>query len=102
MKIEDLFLKSEIQSDIKVDKEMKTVFELSYFLIDFQAAINSMSEIIYDDIDGKNQIIEDEHPMWQKKIEKKRRAVSISISRGGSEWTFRFNNKIKANYESKF
>ena len=87
MNWEELFWKNEIQSNIKFDKEMKTVFDLSYFLIDFQAVVNNMSEIIYDDVTGKNQItevipvlnnediqerklIENEHPKWQKEIEK--------------------------------
>ena len=87
MNWEELFWKNEIQSNIKFDKEMKTVFDLSYFLIDFQAVVNNMSEIIYDDVTGKNRItevipvlnnediqerklIENEHPKWQKEIEK--------------------------------
>ncbi|MDE6568334.1 MAG: hypothetical protein K2K70_11465 [Lachnospiraceae bacterium] len=97
MNWQDLLWKNEIHSDIKFAKEMKTVYDLSYFLIDFQAIVNNMSEIIYDDINGKNQIIaertdfdnevigknalidhkklstkriENEHPGWQKEIEK--------------------------------
>lgn len=82
-----------IQSKIRFDKDMKTVYDLSYFLIDFQAVINNMTDIIYD---GRCQIFEERsiidneqfwniedqkydqkhiqtentHPEWQKRIEK--------------------------------
>lgn len=106
MKVEDLFLESEIQSNIKFDKEMKTVFELSYFLIDFQAVINSMSEIIYDDVDGKNQIIEDEHPMWQKKIEKSVESYLFqspeAAANGLSDLTIRLKQTTNRNFNRKY
>ena len=53
MRWEELYSKNEIKTNIIFDKDMDTVYELSYFLVDFQAVINNLTEMIYDDINAK-------------------------------------------------
>jgi len=43
---EKFYLRNEIQTKIKFDKEMETVYQLSYFLIDFQAIVNNFTEMV--------------------------------------------------------
>ena len=89
MRWEELYSKNAIQTNIKFDKDMETVYELSYFLVDFQAVINNLTEMIYDDINAKivpmprtyrredkafeNVIVnyrDSSHPRWQQEIKK--------------------------------
>jgi len=94
MNWKEFFWEKEIESDIKFDKEMMTVYDLTYILLDFQAVINNMTDIIYNNIKEeyqlvgensvrnpfydnviskerfiKNEIVGKNHPSWQKKIE---------------------------------
>lgn len=48
MNWKEFFWEKEIESDIKFDKEMMTVYDLTYILLDFQAVINNMTDIIYN------------------------------------------------------
>ena len=85
-----LFFDNMIESKIRFDKQMKTVYDLSYFLVDFQAFVNNLYEIIENDIKSRNMIWKavadkaadsplyqirnikervNEHPQWQKNIE---------------------------------
>lgn len=43
---EEFYLKNEIHTKIKFDKDMETVYQLSYFLVDFQAIINNFTEMV--------------------------------------------------------
>ena len=52
----DLFFDNMIESKIRFDKQMKTVYDLSYFLVDFQAFVNNLYEIIENDIKSRNMI----------------------------------------------
>lgn len=94
MGFEKILFEDEIESKVRFNKKMMTVYDLSYILIDFQAVINNLTEIIYDNIEEKYRIIEEkaiieriydstkeenkafrnemvgpEHPRWQKEIE---------------------------------
>lgn len=86
MNFENLFCNYDIESQVRFDKKMMTVFELSYFLIDYQSVINNLTEIIlnkekliedkfvrYDEFEKRRidsgRIVQREHPEWQKKIE---------------------------------
>lgn len=90
MYLDELFLEEEIESKIKFNKEMVTVYDLAYLLIDFQAVINNMVDMIYNSIENryqkvaskliydntimeesilKNEIAGQSHPSWQKEIE---------------------------------
>lgn len=94
MGFEKILFEDEIESKVRFNKQMMTVYDLSYILIDFQAVINNLTEIIYDNIEEKYRIIEEkaiieriydstkeenkafrnemvgpEHPRWQKEIE---------------------------------
>ncbi len=91
-----LYSKNVVCSKIRFDKNMDTVFDLSYFLIDFQACINSLYELIsevqYETdipllepllVDRKNRQFELEQfelleskiknnrPKWQKEVEER-------------------------------
>ena len=58
MKFEQIFWEYDIESVVRFNKELLTVYDLSYILIDFQAVINNMTEIIYDSMAEKLQIEE--------------------------------------------
>lgn len=55
MYLDELFLEEEIESKIKFNKEMVTVYDLAYLLIDFQAVINNMVDMIYNSIENRYQ-----------------------------------------------
>lgn len=55
MKFEQIFWEYDIESVVRFNKELLTVYDLSYILIDFQAVINNMTEIIYDSMEEKSQ-----------------------------------------------
>lgn len=110
MEFEKLFFEYDIESNVRFDKEMLTVYDLSYILIDFQAVINNMTEIIYDSIEEKYQIIETEtnrkqfdnfdetdkndykhemvvqqHPSWQKEIEESIESIIYEPNRKAAD-----------------
>lgn len=64
---EEFYLKNEIQTKIKFDKNMETVYQLSYFLVDFQAIINNFTEMV---INSEHQgYINERQPMEEKTLE---------------------------------
>lgn len=98
MYLDELFLEEEIESKIKFNKEMVTVYDLAYLLIDFQAVINNMVDMIYNSIENryqkvaskliydntimeesilKNEIAGQSHPSWQKEIEDNFEAIFL-------------------------
>lgn len=127
MNYNELFLENIIRSDIRFDKEMKTVYDLSYFLVDFQAIINNLSEIIYDDIDRKyilldekrvteekqiwnlnhyrhdekNELLENKHPQWQQKIERNIEAVLFQEGKA-ADHSYRVGSTLKQTTNRKF
>lgn len=46
MDLYGIFLKEQIELDIKLGKDIETVFDMSYLLIDFQAVVNGLEELI--------------------------------------------------------
>ena len=71
MKFEQIFWEYVIESVVRFNKELLTVYDLSYILIDFQAVINNMTEIIYDSMAEKLQIAETKNYDLIDIIEKK-------------------------------
>ena len=88
MDINEAFFESEIKSRVRFGKTIETVFDLSYLLIDFQAIINNLVEMIHDNNDMvyilsdekqfieelhdeklKNEGVNKNHTDWQKEIE---------------------------------
>lgn len=83
---DEVLLENEIRTNIRFDKNMETVYDLSYFLIDFQAVVNNLTDVIcnqgevrrkhisqYEKELFRNQdinYIDDSHPEWQKQIER--------------------------------
>ena len=82
----DFFTDKKVDFDIQFQTNMDTVFDLSFFLVDFQAVVNGLKDIIatsYDTIDCINShvlsdfkedqyivhSVENSHPAWQKEIE---------------------------------
>lgn len=43
---DEVLLENEIRTNIRFDKNMETVYDLSYFLIDFQAVVNNLTDVI--------------------------------------------------------
>lgn len=41
---DEVLLENEIRTNIRFDKNMETVYDLSYFLIDFQAVVNNLTD----------------------------------------------------------
>lgn len=127
MNYKNFFFENIIRSNIRFDKEMKTVYDLSYFLVDFQAIINNMSEIIYDDIDRKyilldenrvtdkvqiwdskyyrydekNELLENRHPEWQQIIERNMEAVLFQ-ERKVANHHYRVGSSLKQTTNRKF
>lgn len=101
MKFEQIFWDYDIESVVRFNKELLTVYDLSYILIDFQAVINNMTEIIYDSMAEKFQIVKtknydlidiiekkeyedtyvaQQHPSWQREIEKNAESVILGLN----------------------
>lgn len=127
MKFEQIFWEYDIESVVRFNKELLTVYDLSYILIDFQAVINNMTEIIYDSMAEKFQIAEtknydlidiiekkeyediyvpQQHPSWQREIEKNAESVILGPDRKSADQTSlrlkqttnrRFNRKHQMN-----
>lgn len=127
MKFEQIFWEYDIESVVRFNKELLTVYDLSYILIDFQAVINNMTEIIYDSMAEKFQIAEtknydlidiiekkeyediyvpQQHPSWQREIEKNAESVIWGPDRKSADQTSlrlkqttnrRFNRKHQMN-----
>lgn len=127
MKFEQIFWEYDIESVVRFNKELLTVYDLSYILIDFQAVINNMTEIIYDSMAEKLQIAEtknydlidiiekkeyedtyvpQQHPSWQREIEKNAESVILGLNRKSADQTSlklkqttnrRFNRKHQMN-----
>lgn len=57
MDLEKTFFENDIEMDVKFNKKIMSVYDLSYILIDFQAVINNLTEIIWESIRKKNEII---------------------------------------------
>lgn len=120
MDFEKIFFEYDIESNVRFDRELMTVYDLSYILVDFQAVINNMTEIIYDNIKEKYQIIEDksirkqihysveleenayrneivgrEHPRWQKEIEESIKSIIFEPDRSVAN----VNPQIKSGYK---
>lgn len=127
MKFEQIFWEYDIESVVRFNKELLTVYDLSYILIDFQAVINNMTEIIYDSMAEKFQIVKtknydlidiiekkeyedtyvaQQHPSWQREIEKNAESVILGLNRKSADRTSlrlkqttnrRFNRKHQMN-----
>lgn len=127
MKFEQIFWDYDIESVVRFNKELLTVYDLSYILIDFQAVINNMTEIIYDSMAEKFQIVKtknydlidiiekkeyedtyvaQQHPSWQREIEKNAESVILGLNRKSADRTSlrlkqttnrRFNRKHQMN-----
>ena len=88
--MKNIFFDQDIESNLRFNKDMTTVYDLSYMLLDFQAVINNIAELVCDSVDEKYEVIEEktdenhfglienieepyiygiEHPRWQKEIE---------------------------------
>lgn len=67
MNINEAFFESKIKSKVIFGKTIETVYDLSYLLIDFQAIINNLVEMIHDNNDivytlsDEKQFIEELH-----------------------------------------
>lgn len=106
MKFEQIFWEYDIESVVRFNKELLTVYDLSYILIDFQAVINNMTEIIYDSMAEKFQIVKtknydlidiiekkeyediyvpQQHPSWQREIEKNAESVILGLNRKSAD-----------------
>lgn len=106
MKFEQIFWEYDIESVVRFNKELLTVYDLSYILIDFQAVINNMTEIIYDSMAEKFQIVKtknydlidiiekkeyediyvpQQHPNWQREIEKNAESVILGLNRKSAD-----------------
>lgn len=76
MNINEAFFESKIKSKVIFGKTIETVYDLSYLLIDFQAIINNLVEMIHDNNDmvytlsDEKQFIEELHDEnWKNNID---------------------------------
>ena len=56
MDLEKTFFENDIEMDVKFNKKIMSVYDLSYILIDFQAVINNLTEIIWESIRKKMKL----------------------------------------------
>lgn len=127
MNLKKIFFENEIESNVRFNKEMMTVYDLSYLLIDFQAVVNNLTEMIDNNIEEKYQIIEEktirdseilkrqvieneivrqEHPRWQKEIEENIEAFIFEpnkkVANVSSRTTLRFKQTTSRRFNKKY
>ena len=122
MNFENLFCNYDIESQVRFNKKMMTVFELSYFLIDYQAVINNLTEIIFnnekkvklieekfirhDDFEKRridsSRVLQREHPEWQKEIEENIESFIFEPNRKVADFSLRATLGFKQTTSRRF
>lgn len=123
LNLKKIFLEEEIKSYVRFNKEMMTVYDLSYLLIDFQAIINNLTEIICNNIGEsykiakgeyitygeiakreaiRNDIVEQEHPRWQKEIEDNFKSFLVESNKKAANFRPRTTSGLKQTTSRKF
>lgn len=93
----DFLVEDVIKTSIRFDKDMETVYDLSYFLVDFQAVINNLTDMIRNQEEirqdyiplykeelfrkQERNYIDSKHPEWQQEIERNMKSMLFQPER---------------------
>lgn len=122
MRLYELGMENFINFSVRMQGNIETVFDLSYLLVDFQAVVNGLNEIVKDNnivkVEEMIELSEEKffyeikeekfyskkkntHPEWQQQMENKMESIMYPMKRVASK-TIGYRQTTSRNFNKKY